>query len=628
MKIIILALLCLCMLTFVTVNAQQTVSGCEVCQFFVKQLENQVEQYEGQITAQFKKQVCGKLNKFEAPCNKFVDIYGPKAIKYLINEFDKLQVCNKLRLCKSNAWIKEIMDAEEAFALYQEFQAMAVAEANEPVFELKETAYCGVCEFAVSSLEKYANSSEIEAAALKLCKKVPAQYEQICDTIILMYLPNIIENILAKYPPHKVCCMITLCKDNCNDTKPVEVIEQPKIEIPNFDESNDATCALCQFAVGQAKEFLKNNNTKESLKRELNLLCSKLPTKYAQQCIDLVDNSIEYMIYYIDNNFSNEEICQLIGQCPKNAVAPVAPATPAVNDQSTCMLCNMAMTMLEQYINANSTDVQIKAALKSLCEKLSSNYAPICIGFVDTYEPILIAKIREYIASHKLTDLCKQFGLCPAKQSTCQKNAPFTLTNIQKLELEINENNKFCTPCMAVVALAEQELSKEATRQMIKDKLNSLCDMIPSENIAGLCKIVVAGKTDELIDGILARASPSEVCTAIRLCGAKKQVVEFKPESALTCGVCKEVVSVAVNYIKKESTITEIKNVLENVVCNKLPNSFKATCTAYVEKYAEALIAAFAEGVLNPDAVCQRVGACPKKFGAFAQKRRNKIRLN
>ena len=59
MKAVLIALV-FALLTF-SAFAQQTVSGCDVCQFFVKEIETEVTKYEGQITDAFKKQVCGKL---------------------------------------------------------------------------------------------------------------------------------------------------------------------------------------------------------------------------------------------------------------------------------------------------------------------------------------------------------------------------------------------------------------------------------------------------------------------------------------------------------------------------------------------------------------------------------------
>lgn len=571
-------------------------------------------------------------------CNKFVDSYGPVAIKYLINEFDKIQVCNKLRLCKSNAWIKNIFTAEEAFAVFQQMQAMAAEEEQKVVFSVGEAPYCGICQYAIASLEQYVNSTEsqIEQEALKLCKKLPAQYEQLCDTMVLMYLPNIIDQLLANEPPHKACCQLTLCHDNCNATSKAVVVEEKKAVAT---ESNDGNCAVCQFMVGQIESYLEQNTTQEAIIKQVNLLCSNLPTQYAQICVSIADGWVPYVIYYIEQNFPADKVCQLIGACPttasmidmtklninvlpsqkKPAVAAVAP-----KDSQYCSVCTLAMTMLQQYVNSNSTDQQIKQALEGLCQKVPNSYSAICTTLVDTYEPVLISLVRKYIAEHQLTEICHDIGLCSSAKK--QPYNPFALTNAQKMQLAQNENSMFCSPCLAVVSLAEQQLSSDATRAVIKEKLMSLCDEIPSEQIAGLCKIVVAGKTDELIDGILSHATPSEVCTFTGLCSAKKQEVALKNGSPVTCGVCKEVVSVAVNYINSNSTITQIKNVVENVVCTKLPDNFKNVCELYVETYANQLIAAFAKGVLDPDHVCQLIGACSSK--AAAPMRQNRIRVN
>jgi len=611
MKTIIVALLCLCLLAF-TVNAEQQQqkpksSGCDVCQFFVKELENQVSKYEGQITELFKKEVCGKLNKLEAPCNRFVDAYGTSAIKYLINKFDKMNVCGKLNLCKDSEWVKDIFTSEEAFEVYQQMQS----QAEQPIFG--EAPYCGICQYAVSNLEQYINASEseIEQAALKLCKKLPSQYEQMCDTLVLMYLPNIIEQLLAEVPPHKACCKMTLCHDNCDAPKQPEPVQKIELNIP---EGKDGNCAVCQFVVTNVENYLAQQSTQEEIIKQVNLLCSRLPTKFAQVCVNVADNYIPHIIYYIEQNFPAEKVCQLIGVCPSAAPVAVVPKQK-VGDAQACQICTLAMTILQQYINQNSTDIQIRTALENACQKLPSQYSGICVTMVDTYEPIVMIMIRQYIATHQLSQVCHDIGVCSSK---------YSLTCAEKNFLAANPNSVFCAPCMAVVTLAEQQLSAESTRHMIKDKLFSLCGEIPSEQISHLCRIAVVAKTDELIDAILARASPSEVCTVTGLCAKKNEPLSWLndapkksalPEqgSPLACSVCKEIVSVADNFITSETTVAQIKHIIENVVCDRLPASFNGVCTAYVETYADQLISALAKGVLSPDHVCKIVGACANK---------------
>jgi saposin len=620
MRIIIVALLCLYLLSFTVAKPQKTqanVSGCDVCQFFVHQIETQVPKYEGQITEEFKKLVCARLGRVESACDRFVDAYGVKAIKYLLNKFDKLNVCHKLNLCTDTTWIKSIMSADEAFLIYRQMQAQAA---------YGETPYCGVCQFAIANLEQYVNASEsdIEKQALKVCKMLPPQYEQLCDTLVLMYLPNIIEQLLQQLPPHVACCKLTLCQDNCNNTKTIELPKKKEV-VPvkptglKVLDPNNQNCAVCQFIVSNVENYLASNATQQYIINELTTLCTKLPPQFTQVCTNVATNWVPYIIYYLEQKYPPQKVCELIGICPKTVpldvkMLPVGKtpsdklkkiSMPNAKDGQFCQVCTLAMTMLQQYINANSTDAQIKLALENLCQKLPSTYVSMCTAMVDTYEPLLINMVRQYIASHQLTEICHDIGLCQTNA-----NHRWTLTPAEKKMLRDNSNNIFCSPCMAVVSLAEQQLSKNTTRQAIKDKLLSLCDEIPSEQIAGLCRIAVIGKTDELIDAILSYATPSEVCTVTGLCSDQK-VAAPKQGSQLACSLCTEIVAIADNYITADTTVSEIKQFVERVACTKLPADYVQVCNAYVEEYAAQLISAFVQGLLEPTQVCNMLHMCP-----------------
>ena len=622
MKAVLIALV-FALLTF-SAFAQQTVSGCDVCQFFVKEIETEVTKYEGQITDAFKKQVCGKLPAaLNSPCSKFVDAYGAQAIKYLLNEFDRVNVCQKLRLCQSSEWIKNIIEADEAFAIYQMMQQQAVQ------LDVSETPYCGICQFVIANLEQFVNQSEsqIEQEALKLCKLLPDQYVQLCDTVALMYLPNIIEQLLKQEPPKVACCQLTLCSDSCG-SKAIEPKKQEKVA-PKPAEANDGNCALCTYVVATVEQYLANNQTEQQIIAEVNQLCGKLPSQFAQACVNLADQYIPYIIYYIEAQYPADKVCKLIGMCSASTNAnmkafaqlvitqlPSQEVAVKAKDQNLCQVCTLAMTILQQYLNSNSTDAQIKQALENLCSQLPSQYSSMCTVLVDTYEPTLLSMIREYIASHQLSEICHRIGVC--------SSAKLALTQAEVSRLAVNANAEFCAPCLAVVTFAENKLNDTATRQLIKNTLLSACDEIPVKEFTGLCKILVMGQTDALINGILAKATPSEVCQAVHLCQAKKAMTpnplaflvapEKKQENALLCPICKEAVAVADNYITSNSTLAQIKTTVESVICDKFPDSFRQPCDQFIDTYAPYLISAFVRGYLSPDAVCTEIRACsPQK---------------
>jgi saposin len=632
------------------VTADQSVSGCDVCQFFVKEIETEVSKYDGKITDLFKQQVCGKLpDSLQVPCTRFVDAFGVQAVKYLLNEFENLNVCKKLNLCENSEWMKNIFKAEEAFSIYK-FMQTQVAQSSVQL-DVSETPYCGICQFTIANLEQFVNQSEsqIEQEALKLCKQLPSQYIQLCDTLVLVYLPNIIDQLLAQEPPQVACCQLTLCQDNCPGKKAIEAPKKPAV--PAVVPAQDGQyCVMCQFVVSNVEAYLANNDTEQKIIAQVNQLCSQLPSQFSQACINMVDQWIPYVIYYIESNYPADKTCKLIGLCTSSQKTQKADmvafsklvikqlpsqqvAAPKAKDQSLCQICTLAMTILQQYLNSNSTDQQIKQALETLCAKLPQDYTGMCTMLVDTYEPVLLSLIRQYITSHQLDQICHDIGVC---SSAVQKQ----LNNAQVARLAINADSEFCAPCLFAVTYVDNQLNSTATRQIVKDALANVCTKLPSE-YSSLCQILVVGKADDLINLVLSKLAPDEVCTLLKLCGPKRtqalpnplaplMVAEKskKAEASFLCPICLEFVSVADSYLTSNSTIAEIKNVVESVVCSRFPASYKGVCDAFVEVQAPYLISAFVRGYLAPDAVCGAANICTSKTAAIRSFKVNKITVN
>jgi saposin len=99
------------------------------------------------------------------------------------------------------------------------------------------------------------------------------------------------------------------------------------------------------------------------------------------------------------------------------------------------------------------------------------------------------------------------------------------------------------------------------------------------------------------------------------LCPAVAPVEVSNP---LICAGCKQLVSIAHNFLVANSTEQKIIEAVEKA-CNYFPEQYKGLCMIVVEQYGRQIVEQLANKVLEPNAVCTAVKACPTKLKTYKQ---------
>merc|ERR1712027_21728 len=85
------------------------------------------------------------------------------------------------------------------------------------------------------------------------------------------------------------------------------------------------------------------------------------------------------------------------------------------------------------------------------------------------------------------------------------------------------------------------------------------------------------------------------------------------PKNDLTCSICVDVVTDLDNFITSDTTEQQIIDFVEQI-CSALGAilpDLVATCNALVESQLPAIIDGLVNDNLNPQEVCNSIGACP-----------------
>lgn len=110
---------------------------------------------------------------------------------------------------------------------------------------------------------------------------------QECKAVVAQYGDTIMEMLLAKDQPQKICAQIGLC--TFDGTRGVSMgIESVVNENAQkaSDGFHDAMCSTCEMAVVWMQNQLKQNQTQERILDYVNELCERLPSPMGESAVD------------------------------------------------------------------------------------------------------------------------------------------------------------------------------------------------------------------------------------------------------------------------------------------------------------------------------------------------------
>jgi len=516
--LLIVALLLVASYATITVERVEVTASpsCTICELVVSTVESFIK--ENKTEQEIEKlldALCDKLPVFGKQCEAMVDAYLPMIIDWIVNAENPQKFCTQIGLC--------------------------------PKASVTDGGNCMLCKLVVSYVEQYLEKNntqqEIEKLLDKVCDALPLLKAQ-CKALVHEYLPELIEFIENKENPDTFCAQIGLCPKSVPEAGP--------------------GCVVCELVVSAVEKFLKENKTEEEIEKLLDKLCDTLPV-FKDQCKAMINAYLDKIIDWIENKEDPKTLCQQLGLCAANL------------GTTQCLVCEMVIQYVEQYLKEEKTETEIEKLLDEVCDVIPiQNIKSQCKSFVHNWLPKLI----DYIENKEdPKTFCTQIGLCQAEQP---------------------EAGPACVVCELVVSAVEKYLKENQTEQQIEQLLDKLCDTLPV--FKDQCKAMINAYLDKIIDWIENQEDPNTFCRQVGLCGAK--LGDNKP-----CVLCELVVSAVEKYIENGNTEQEIIELLDDL-CNKLP-VFQSECISFVNSYID-LIFQWIENNEPPAKVCQQIGMCKK----------------
>ncbi len=190
--------------------------------------------------------------------------------------------------------------------------------------------------------------------------------------------------------------------------------------------------------------------------------------------------------------------------------------------------------------------------------------------------------------------ICQLLGICTTTKETLD-----ILNSHKKPAQDLDFGIDKCSVCTEVVTLAEGALKQNKTEQEIENVVNQLCasehyffqpgpvlksyvlfpaviDNSPLKQFGSVCH-EIAANIPLLIQLIESEVPPSQVCSLLKFCSSKVLAKALKVKAAAIdkCTICEEVVGVVEGALQKNSTETEIENLLNGLCsgeCGPRPN--------------------------------------------------------
>ncbi|KAL9645973.1 hypothetical protein ABK040_001080 [Willaertia magna] len=454
---------------------------------------------------------------------------------------------------------------------------------------------CELCQMLVGMAEKTANQSkaQIEQELLQVCTKL-GPFEQICDTFVLMQLPDIIDQIIAKEKPSLVCAQIHMCS---NSTM-----------VPKVAAKDTGICNVCQLVVSQVENWVESNETLQNLETQLEQVCTVVPAQYSAICKYVVDSYLPQFIHNVEQSFPPKKCCQIVGLCSDSAskqqqkpkvVAPVPPIP--VNNSTLCPLCKATVNFLKPQVE-NLDVAQVKQQLQFAC---SFFQVEGCQQIVDK-----AADILEALKDDDAQTICtKIVDVCPANATAVPQKVSAQLTPYQRFLKAKDE--KYCPTCVKIVQYLENLAVSDLTIHELENLADEGCEKLGS--FSGLCKKFVPLAIEELKKLLLEKLTPEVVCSTVKMC-TKQEIAKLAVQQAQLdlCSSCELVISVADNWLTSNQTEAQVTKVLD-LVCDYVPSGLQSQCLALVNQYEQQLVQLFIAEVFNPQTVCRAVGVCQNK---------------
>ncbi|KAK4471577.1 hypothetical protein MN116_004992 [Schistosoma mekongi] len=371
--------------------------------------------------------VCTNMGFFAAACRDAIEYNFGQIIDALM-QVDPKDICNLFEMCTGDDI--DLPNSEiAASSTSQDFPG-----------------FCQLCVLVTKKIFDLTVANRTEAAIVlaleTVCEYLPSDYDSQCENIVEKYGAKIVNAILEGTAPDLLCASIGLCASPLSSTQKNQVLPS-RLLINNHVETTATlssgidSCLTCKFFVETIYGQLQNNKTEDELKHLIRNACSILPSGYVDRCSELIDRYFDDVIKLIENEYTPEQICQMIALCQSIPMWSLSEQNPCLlgstywcRDYSTAKMCNAvnycSSTGWTTYPPSNQNEL-----FKSQCE---------------------LMKLSEICVNSELAKKCNRLNECYQQQVKNFLNL-FSISTMTRSDEKYKES-----PCLVCITMTTKWL--------------------------------------------------------------------------------------------------------------------------------------------------------------------------
>ncbi|VUZ51665.1 unnamed protein product [Hymenolepis diminuta] len=276
-------------------------SECQLCKTIVDIIYQNIEENatKEEIIKEFDN-VCSHLPYVRDQCKLLVDKYASQVIDMLVQGMPAGEVCQKLGFCK----------------------------APSTLLKSKVGDSCVICEGIVAELyiklQDNVTIDRIKYYLETLCNVAPSSFSDRCRSMVEQNTAAIIDMIIQKYSPRKVCEELSICYYHLH--------------------AKTDKCDVCKEIIDYIYTRLEDDATADHIEKVLETVCQYMPTdELKSTCHEYVRAYTQVLIDLLVRNVQPQEICQDIHLCPPHfIVQSLCSGDPSIicRDNYTAKLCS------------------------------------------------------------------------------------------------------------------------------------------------------------------------------------------------------------------------------------------------------------------------------------------------
>ncbi|XP_064458348.1 uncharacterized protein LOC135368770 [Ornithodoros turicata] len=523
---------------------------------------------------------------------------------------------------------------------------------------LDKSNVCNICKEMVKEARDQLLSNETQEELKEVlegsCKLIPIKvFADMCIRMVDEFIPDLIDMLVSRMDPDQVCTIAGLC--NPNFFRQLRMQQnlifsafQSRIFLPPLTSTaprRTEECSRCMNTLQPAKAIIRLLP-----EAQVELLALKMCQDHHKdnltECPLIVKKYFSPVYDYFYETAANQT-CVDIRRCPPSETLKTNVPLVKGDDDLTCDFCKQLVGSLRNFLEANTTQDELKQAILAFCEDLGSA-AEECQNLLDEYFDMFYTYLLEALEPERF---CSTIGLCQTSLLRVPlvklfPAVPATKVHLQKLEypkkaisthspditplvklmpgipvkyLKKDEPKKQveCELCIYLVKYVDAVLENKKDEAAVLHALEEACKLVP-QHMHERCVQLVDKYVDELIHVLVEEDDPNLVCGLLGLCTGQTSTssvqshtaikAEKNPQDSVECEVCKAVIEFFENNLPEVVTKDVVEYVLDEL-CNQFSGDKAQECKNLVDKNIE-LILKYLTGEVAATAICRLAQMC------------------